>query len=90
MDVPEELQQYPVPQMILHTFLENIFKHVISIDSFTTVLIQALWSFSGKEVYLKLELYISQGQFSQEILDFVNKDMEITEKKDGSGIEYLF
>lgn len=42
MDVPEELQQYPVPQMILHTFLENIFKHVISIDSFTTVLIQAL------------------------------------------------
>lgn len=86
MDVPEELQQYPVPQMILHTFLENIFKHVISIDSFTTVLIQALWSFSGKEVYLKLELYISQGQFSQEILDFVNKDMEITEKKDGSEI----
>lgn len=86
MDIPEELLQYPVPQMILHTFLENIFKHVISIDSFTTVLIQALWSFSGKEVYLKLELYISQGQFSQEILDFVNKDMEITEKKDGSGI----
>ena len=39
-------------------------------------------SFSGKEVYLKLELYISQGQFSQEILDFVNKDMEITEKED--------
>ena len=81
-----EMQQYPVPQMILHTFLENIFKHVISIDSFTTVLIQALLSFSGKEVYLKLELYISQGQFSQEILDFVNKDMEITEKEDGSGI----
>ena len=76
----------PSPEMILHTFLENIFKHVISIDSFTTVLIQALWSFSGKEVYLKLELYISQGQFSQEMLDFVNKDMEITEKKDGSGI----
>ena len=86
MDIPEETQQYPVPQMILHTFLENIFKHVISIDSFTTVLIQALLSFSGKEVYLKLELYISQGQFSQEILDFVNKDMEITEKKDGSEI----
>ena len=86
MDIPEETQQYPVPQMILHTFLENIFKHVISIDSFTTVLIQALLSFSGKEVYLKLELYISQGQFSQEILDFVNKDMEITEKEDGSGI----
>lgn len=86
MDIPEEMQQYPVPQMILHTFLENIFKHVISIDSFTMVLIQALWSFSGKEVYLKLELYISQGQFSQEILDFVNKDMEITEKEDGSGI----
>mgnify|MGYP000343941455 CR=1 FL=1 len=31
MDIPEETQQYPVPQMILHTFLENIFKHVISI-----------------------------------------------------------
>lgn len=86
MDIPEELQQYPVPQMILHTFLENIFKHVISIDSFTTVLIQALWNSAGKEVYLKLELYISQGQFSQEILDFVNKDMEITERKDGSEI----
>lgn len=86
MNIPEELQQYPVPQMILHTFLENVFKHVISIDSFTTVLIQALLDSSGKEVRLKLEIHISQGHFSQEILEFVNNDIEIMEKKDGSGI----
>lgn len=86
MNIPEELQQYPVPQMILHTFLENVFKHVISIDSFTTVLIQALLDSSGKEVRLKLEIHISQGNFSQEILEFANNDIEIMEKKDGSGI----
>lgn len=86
MDIPEELQEYPVPQMILHTFLENIFKHVISIDSFTTILLQALLDSSGKEVRLKLEIHISQGQFSQEILEFANNDVEITERKDGSGI----
>lgn len=42
--------------------------------------------FLWEGVYLKLELYISQGQFSLEILEFVNKDVEITERKDGSGI----
>ncbi len=49
----KKLQQYPVPQMILHTFLENIFKHVISIDSFTTVLIQASLSFFWEGSLLK-------------------------------------
>ena len=58
--------------MGLKEYIHVLEEAVISIDSFTTVLIQALWSFSGKEVYLKLELYISQGQFSQEILDLVN------------------
>lgn len=41
ISVAEEAQGWQIPQMMLHTFVENIFKHVISPDSLTTVLIHA-------------------------------------------------
>lgn len=87
MNIPEELQQYPVPQMILHTFLENVFKHVISIDSFTTVLIQALIEEEpGKEERLKIEIHTSQKYFSEETLAMINGEENSPERKDGTGI----
>lgn len=87
MNIPEELQQYPVPQMMLHTFLENVFKHVISIDSFTTVLIQALIEEEqGKEERLKIEIHTSQKHFSEETLAMINGEENSPERKDGTGI----
>ena len=87
MNIPEELQQYPVPQMILHTFLENVFKHVISIDSFTTVLIQALTEEEPeKEERLKIEIHTSQKHFSEETLAMINEEETCPERKDGTGI----
>ena len=87
MNIPEELQQYPVPQMILHTFLENVFKHVISIDSFTTVLIQALIEEEPeKEERLKIEIHTSQKHFSEETMAMINGEENSPERKDGTGI----
>lgn len=87
MNIPEELQQYQVPQMILHTFLENVFKHVISIDSFTTVLIQALTEEEpGEEERLKIEIHTSQKHFSEETLEMINGEETGPERKDGTGI----
>lgn len=36
-NIPEETKNYRIPQMILHTFIENIFKHVMDINSFVTI-----------------------------------------------------
>lgn len=69
MDVPEALGSYPVPQMILHVFMENVFKHVISVDTFTTVLVQASLADHDGENMLQLVIDTSQGQFPQEVID---------------------
>lgn len=86
MNIPEELEQYPVPQLILHTFLENVFKHVISIDSFTTVLIQALMENTSQEEQLKIEIHTSQKHFPEEIIAYVNEGETKRNGETGIGI----
>ncbi|MDO4268127.1 MAG: histidine kinase [Eubacteriales bacterium] len=40
IDVEAGAEDWPVPQMIIHTFAENVFKHVIALGTFTTVFLQ--------------------------------------------------
>ncbi|MDO4285092.1 MAG: histidine kinase [Eubacteriales bacterium] len=80
MDIPEELKDYQVPQMILHTFMENIFKHVISIDSFVTILIRALSEEHEGERMLKLEIHTSSKHFENGILEQINDNKKEEER----------
>ncbi|MCR5101361.1 MAG: histidine kinase [Butyrivibrio sp.] len=41
IDIEDGLQDYPVPQLIVHTILENIYKHTVSVDKLTSILISA-------------------------------------------------
>lgn len=41
IDVTSEAGGWMVPQMILHTFVENIYKHVVSADRMVTLLVRA-------------------------------------------------
>lgn len=41
MDMTNEAGEWMVPQMILHTFVENVYKHVVSADRVVSILIRA-------------------------------------------------
>ena len=36
-----EDDNWPIPQMLIHTVVENIYKHTVSVDSMITILVQA-------------------------------------------------
>ncbi len=39
IDIDEKMLDYPVPQLLIHTILENIYKHTVSVDNLTSILI---------------------------------------------------
>ena len=41
IDIDEDIEDYPIPQLIIHTILENIYKHAVSVDNLTSILISA-------------------------------------------------
>ena len=68
MEVPEEIQDWQVPQMLLHTFAENVFKHVIEPDTFTTVLLQCAEKEWNGETMLRIRMENSGKPFPEEVL----------------------
>ena len=79
-EMPEQLEKYPVPQMLLHTFVENIFKHVIDINSFTTIFIVCSLEEHNQENMLKIEVQNTGKCFEEETLRRINGTEE-----DGNG-----
>ena len=36
----KEDENWPIPQMLIHTVVENIYKHAVSVDNLITILVQ--------------------------------------------------
>lgn len=89
-EVPEELKRCQVPQMILHTFVENIFKHVIDINSFTTIFVVCCMELHDGEEMLKIEVQNTGKYFDEETLvrinDSNNKEKKEKGIRDGIGL----
>lgn len=73
-EVPDDLEEWDVPQMLLHTFIENIFKHAVSMDSFTTIFLQCQMEEFEKTKMLKIEIQNSGKHFNREILERINEN----------------
>lgn len=86
LEVPDELKDYPIPQMLLHTFIENIFKHVISMDSFTTIFLQCFLENYQDEEMLKITIQNSGQQMEPQILKRVNENHEVGSAQSGIGL----
>ncbi len=82
-NIPEETKNYRIPQMILHTFIENIFKHVMDINSFVTIFMRCSFESHNSQEMLKIEIHNSGKCFEEEILRKINEDREESE---GGGI----
>jgi sensor histidine kinase YesM len=40
-DISDDVRCFPIPQLLLHTLIENIYKHAVSLDKLTTMIISA-------------------------------------------------
>ena len=85
-EMPEQLEKYPVPQMLLHTFVENIFKHVIDINSFTTIFIVCSLEEHNQENMLKIEVQNTGKCFEEEVLRRINGIEEDEDNGGGIGL----
>lgn len=73
-EVPDDLEEWNVPQMLLHTFIENIFKHAVSMDTFTAIFLQCQAEEFEEEKMLKIEIQNSGKHFNREILERINEN----------------
>ena len=72
--------------MLLHTFVENIFKHVIDINSFTTIFIVCSLEEHNQESMLKIEVQNTGKCFGEETLRRINGTEEDGNSSGGIGL----
>lgn len=87
-EIPEETRAYEVPQLILHTFVENIFKHVVDIDGFVSIFVRCSFDEYHGQRMLKIEIQNSGKHFEEKILKQINENMETEEKNKGIGLAH--
>ncbi len=85
IEVDEELSDYAVPQLIIHTILENIYKHAVSVDNLTSILISAHLEDKEDEKMCHICVEDDGEGFPAEFLEQVQAD-EMTVKENGQGI----
>lgn len=92
IECPEEVKQWKVPQMIIHTIIENEFKYGISSDRLLTILIKASIVNTDDENRLLIEIQDDGQGYPEEIIeeftngDSINHDTSEGLKKDGKRV----
>lgn len=71
-EVPEELKQWKIPQMILHTFMENIFKHVMDINSFVSIFMLCSTEEHNGQTMLKIQIHNTGKPFDEKVIRRIN------------------
>ena len=85
IDIEENLLDYPVPQLLVHTILENIYKHAVSVDKLTSILISAkMEEHDGEEMCHIIVEDDGEGFPKEFLLDV--KDGKVKVREDGHGV----
>ena len=72
VELPEELEDWPIPQMIIHTVVENEYKYAVSRDHMVMLLIRASReNWRGQEVLL-IEIEDDGQGYPPEVLERIN------------------
>lgn len=85
IELPEELGDWKIPHMLIHTFVENIYKHTISVDTVTTVFIKVSMCNINEKEYLYIEIEDDGIGYSQNVIDSMNCD-DFEQYKQGNHI----
>lgn len=82
IDLPEELADWKIPQMLIHTFIENEYKYSVQMDSMLTVLIKVSKETYQDEEMLLLEIEDDGKGYPEDVLSYMNG---LSKKEDGEG-----
>lgn len=75
IDLPQECGDWQIPQMIIHTFVENIYKYAISIDAVITLLIKIRIVNYDKEEMMFIEIEDDGKGYPLEVIDSINANL---------------
>ncbi|WP_337098257.1 sensor histidine kinase [Paenibacillus sp. YIM B09110] len=85
IDADQQLMSLRMPPLILHTFIENIMKHALTMYEPITVIIKAEWIELNNGKYAQISIQDSGSGFSEEALEQINSDY-VLHKDDGANI----
>lgn len=85
VDMEPGLGDWQIPQMLIHTVIENEYKYAVSPDSMLTILINVSKAIIGEEELLSIEIETDGKGYPQEVIECFNGDAEELEN-DGSRI----
>ncbi len=80
-DLPGELGNWMVPQMLIHTFIENEYKYAVSMDAILTILIKVSKTKYKEEDMLLIEIEDDGKGYPKEVLDYMNGHEEKVSEK---------
>lgn len=81
VDLPETLMEWQIPQMLIHTFIENEYKYAISIGETLTILIKISTQIYHGEEMLLVEIEDDGKGYPKEVLEYMNSGAERSGKK---------
>lgn len=71
IDLPKDLEEWKIPQMLIHTFIENEYKYAVSLDRTLTILIKInKQSYKGEDMLL-IEIEDDGEGYPKEVLDYM-------------------
>lgn len=87
IDLPKELEHWVIPQMLIHTFIENEFKYAVSMDKILTILIKVSLQTYQNEEMLLIEIEDDGKGYPEEVLDYMNgKTKRVSDKGNRVGL----
>ncbi len=87
-DVPKELEEWKIPQMLIHTIIENEYKYAVSIDRVLTILIKASVVTREKEKMLLLEIEDDGAGYPEEFIEkFQAQNFTMTKTGERVGLQ---
>ncbi|NLI20005.1 MAG: histidine kinase [Clostridiales bacterium] len=74
IDLPQELEGWPVPQMLIQTFVENEYKYAVSLEDVLTLLIRVSRETVGDEEMLLIRIEDDGRGYPEDVLRYMNGD----------------
>ena len=83
IDINPEVREWKIPQMIIHTIIENEYKYAVNINQMLTILIKASKADVNGEEMLYVEVEDDGAGYPKEVLNFL-KIRKIRFQRQGS------
>ena len=88
IDIDPEVKEWRIPQMIIHTIIENEYKYAVNINQMLTILIKAEKRIIGGEQMLYIEVEDDGEGYPDEVLEAIeNKENTITQTGERVGLK---